>query len=191
MSQGSPAQRAGLRRRGPDRRVGRSADRARRRRAAADEPGRDRAADGRSASFAATVGSTWRYPRSSWSNSCSASPGHGPAATLSASAPGGVRSRARGPVAGTLDHSRRKRATWLVEMFGSLQLSRVKSASDVTTKPTRASGTIRSGFSCASTAAGAGATRRTARRADLTGALRGPQPQTRQRPAASPAGHTR
>src|SRR5690242_15886140 len=54
-------------------------------------------------------------------------------------------------------------------MSGSLRLLLVKSASAVTTRPTRANGTTRNGSSCASTAAGAGATPLTARRAELTG----------------------
>src|SRR6185437_855004 len=45
--------------------------------------------------------------------------------------------------------------TWLVETFGSLPPSPVRSASAATTRRTRASGTTRSGSSCASTAAGA------------------------------------
>ena len=45
VSAGSPAQRAGLRARGPDRRARRAADRARRRRAAADDPRGDRPSD--------------------------------------------------------------------------------------------------------------------------------------------------
>ena len=54
-------------------------------------------------------------------------------------------------------------------MSESLRLSRVKSASAGTTRRIRASGTILNGSSCASTAAGAGATRRTARRASRPG----------------------
>ena len=111
--------------------------------------------------------------------------GHGPAATLA------QRRRAayvfapavRQPDPDIPTEARR----WPVETSGSLRLSPVKSASAGTTRRIRASGTTRSGCSCVSTAAGAGATPRTAKRADLTGALRGSQPQTREGPPGPPA----
>ena len=55
---------------------------------------------------------------------------------------------------------------WPVEMSGSPQPSPARNASAGTIRPIRASGTIRSDCSCASTAAGAGATPRIAKRAD-------------------------
>ncbi len=53
-----------------------------------------------------------------------------------------------------------------METSGSLPPSHARSASAGTTRPIRASGTTLSGSSCASTAAGAGATPRTAKRAE-------------------------
>ncbi len=63
------------------------------------------------------------------------------------------------------DHSRHKSAKWPVETSGSQQPSHARSASAGITRPTRASETTRSGFSCANTAAGAGATPRIGKRA--------------------------
>ena len=55
---------------------------------------------------------------------------------------------------------------WLAETFESPSPSRARSASGVTTKPRSRSGTIRTGSSSASTAAGVAGTRRTRRPAD-------------------------
>jgi hypothetical protein len=109
-----------------------------------------------------------RSPSSSWS--CSAS---GRIATLRSRRRGGVLCDAPGR---TPEPNRPKSEarTWLAETFGSLSPSRARSASAGTIRRIRASGTIRSASSSGSTAAGAGAIGRTARRAELVGAPRGP-----------------
>ena len=107
-------------------------------------------------------------------------------ATLGFRRPGGVRSTRPRSGRHCPEDPEREARRWPVEMSGSLRLLRVKSASAATTRPTRANGTTRSGYSCASTAAGAGATPLTARRAELTGAVRGSQSQTREGAPAQP-----
>src|ERR1700730_1034157 len=82
-------------------------------------------------------------------------------------APGGVRFRARGPVAGGTDHQASGSTRWPVETSGSPPLSHARSASAGTTRLIRASGTTPSGCSCANTAVGAGATPHTGKPAEL------------------------